>query len=91
MGKVSLLPIMLAGFLDACASDEWTGFVYPNRSDLTHHREIGFFDSLQACRDAAYATMHRNNWLTSGDYECGLNCSVRAEYGGLQVCEETKR
>ncbi len=88
--KALLTSILLAGALDACSPDEWTGFVYPNRSDLTKHIEIGAFDSFEGCQSSAINTMRRNNWQVSGDYECGLNCRP-SEYGGLQVCEETKR
>ena len=88
--KVALTFVLLAGALDACSPDEWTGFVYPNRSDLTKHIEIGAFDSFEGCKTSAINTMRQNNWQASGDYECGRNCRP-SEYGGWQVCKETKR
>ena len=67
------------------------GFVYPNKADLTQHIEIGVFSSLEECREAAQDKLVLSGWASSGDYECGLNCEQKAEYGDLFVCKETSR
>ena len=33
-------------------SEEWTGFAYPNKNNLTTHIKVGEFETLQHCRDA---------------------------------------
>jgi len=71
--------------------DEWEGFVYPNRADLTVHRNIGVYDSIEGCRDAAISKLEALNALIKGDYECGLNCEERDGFGSIKICEETKR
>jgi hypothetical protein len=76
--------------LAACREEQWDGFVYPSRADLTQHIVIGQFSSLESCRNEAYATLERNGWAPSGDYECGLNCKPWGS-SGMMVCEETQR
>ena len=75
--------VLLALSLTACG-EEWTAFAYPDKNDLTVHKEFGPFESLEACRDAAMAAIDINR----GDYECGLNC----EAGSYPlICEKTLR
>jgi hypothetical protein len=62
--------------------DEWTGFAYPDRNDLTRSTYVGTFDNRYSCLAAASEAAGRH-----GAYECGLNCR-RDEYG-LYVCRET--
>lgn len=83
MIRIALLSAAL--LLSGCHNepDEWSGFVYPNKTDLTDSANIGVYDSLEACRSAAGATLNEKG-STNGDYECGLNCS-----GSL--CEKTSK
>ena len=74
----------------ACSGDEWTGFVYPSSANLTVHREIGVFKSLEACRTSARAYLADLQATDSGDYECGRNCRPDDTLG-VSVCEETLR
>lgn len=75
--------------LFACSvEDTWEGVIYPNKNDLTHHRNIGKFSSLEECRTATLGILEELNALTRGDYECGLNCKD-SDYSGIRVCEET--
>jgi len=68
--------------------DEWTGFVYPDRNNLTQHIEIGTFKKLEECRNVAILTMQNNGWATKGDFECGLNCNSSTM---PMICKETSR
>jgi len=72
-------------------SDDWEGFVYPNRDNLNIHTNIGSYTSLENCRSAALSTLARISSIEKGDYECGLNCEVREGMGGIKVCEKTER
>lgn len=77
--------------LTGCLEEEWMGFVYPNRADLTEHIEIGVYSSLEQCRAAAQDKLVLSGRVNTGDYECGLSCERKAEFGGLYVCKETAR
>lgn len=72
------------------SSDEWRPFYYPNAPDLTEHIEGPTVDTLEQCRDWIDGeSISRSQEYGEFDYECGLNCSIRSNYGGLLVCEET--
>jgi hypothetical protein len=64
---------------------QWDGFVYPDRSNLTRSVYVGKFKTLEDCRVAALAILGQNR---QGDYECGLNCKPQ---GGINVCSRTER
>lgn len=72
--------------------DRWTGFIYPDASNLLVDRPAGDHPSLEACRAAALGMIEINEWRNS-DYECGLNCKVQGgrESVGPMICEETKK
>lgn len=74
--------------LSGC-SDRWDGFVYPNKNNLSEHVNIGEFNTLQACRDAALSALA--SMRGSGDYECGLDCDDGRKMGGIKVCKKTLR
>jgi hypothetical protein len=86
--SILILTVLILGTLIGCSKEEWSGFVYPNKNDLTDHRSIGTFTSLEQCRDVAVSLMSSSNWH-NGDYECGLNCK-NSSYGVL-VCDQTLR
>lgn len=81
-----LLPVALS-LLVGC-EQQWDGFVYPDRGNLTNHIGVGTFNSLEECRSAAVDRLERMNALYTGDYECGLNCD-RSEFP--MICEKTER
>jgi hypothetical protein len=83
--------ITLVLLLSSCFEEEWEGFVYPNKNDLTVHRNIGVYESLESCRAAALNTLTHISTIEKGDYECGLNCENRSDMGGIKVCEKTER
>ncbi len=84
-----LLAVVVSTLLFGC-SEEWEGFVYPNRGNLLVDIPIGTFKSLQECRAAAQARLEQLGALERGDYECGLNCK-RREDSRLAICERTER
>lgn len=74
-----------------CGSNSWEGFVYPNKNDLTQHRSLGSFPSLEACRAAARRYLADLGSRERGDYECGKNCKDSSSLRGTRVCDETLR
>jgi hypothetical protein len=81
------LGLALIGATAACDYffQEWDGFVYPDRSNLTRSTYVGKFKTLEDCRAGALAALGTNR---QGDYECGLNCKPR---NGVNVCSRTER
>jgi hypothetical protein len=86
-----LLVISSALLLSSCFKEEWEGFVYPNKNDLTAHRNIGVYESLESCRAASHDMLSRISSINKGDYECGLNCEYRSDMGSIKICERTER
>ena len=62
-------------------------FVYPNKSDLTVHREFGPYKSEKEARTQARSKMAK---YPDGDYEIGKNCKKRTG-SSLWICDETIR
>ena len=86
---VLTMVLLLVGYfvIGGLGEDEWVGFVYPNKNDLTTHQEIGAYLTLADCRSAALATIDAGGWRGNADYECGLNC----RRGSLpMICEKTE-
>ena len=86
----ALISILLVG----CAEpNDWRGWVYPDAADLTQDIMLGSFKSLDQCRAAALRVGQelKTNTGVAFDYECGRNCEMDEELGGLYVCEETVR
>jgi hypothetical protein len=53
-------------------TDRWTGFIYPNKSNLSNNLNIGKLKSLDECRIAAFNSLRKISSLSQGDFECGL-------------------
>jgi hypothetical protein len=77
--------------ISGCFEEKWEGFVYPNANDLTISKNIGIFPSLEACRDAAISSLSSISSIRAGDYECGLNCEIRKNLGGIKICDKTEQ
>lgn len=97
---IILILIIFVGrylYINHFKKEEWTGFFYPNAEDLSEWTESSeVFKDIESCRDWV---LYQRNIAHSknpefydnfgySDYECGLNCEFRAEYG-LNVCEKT--
>ena len=80
-----LVGLILAVPLSGCFKDEWSGYVYPDKHNLSEHEYIGKFKSLEICREEALDALNNLGSSTrKGDYECGLNCDG-------SVCDKTER
>lgn len=94
---LAIVLVMSAGSVQAgmFSKDVWTGFVYPDVTDLTVHKDIGGYGSLPACREAAFETMkslldqeqYKGN---TANFECGLNCEYDNKIG-INICEKTEQ
>ena len=67
----------------------WTGWVYPDASNLTVEVKLGEFPDFEQCQATAIAALRSLGAAESGDYECGRQCKFRPELG-LNVCKETR-
>ena len=86
MSKRFLIVIIVIGALFALKkyTDQWTGIIYPDKSNLSNFKNIGEFKSLEQCRNEAISVLYKIVAEHKGDFECGLNCK------GV-VCEETSK
>ena len=87
-GRVALTAT-LGLLFGACGAEEWTGTIYPDRSNLTIYTSVGTFDSLESCRQACKSGLADREATADGGYECGLNCET-SEYG-IMICDRTER
>lgn len=87
----SIIAVLVSVAVIGCFKEEWEGFVYPNKNNLTEHINIGTYKSLEACRASAIDALNKTSSASAGDYECGLNCELRSGMSGIKVCEETER
>lgn len=88
--KSNQISLILSLLLTGC-SDQWEGFVYPNKDDLTNHIGIGSYKSLEDCRASALDALEKVSSVDRGDYECGLNCKADSSLGGIKICKVTLR
>ena len=95
--NIRLVVLAVAGLAMAgCddAGESWWGVVYPDRSDLMHYEDIGYFPNVEACRARAVQRLSILEASTGlvGDYECGLNCREGPGTGNnVRICQETLR
>lgn len=77
--------------VSGCFKEEWEGFIYPNKNNLSEHINIGSYTSLEECRVSAIKALNKISSVSAGDYECGLNCESKNSMDGVKVCEKTER
>jgi len=70
-------------------SGAWTGWVYPDASDLTRSVRLGEFKNFDQCQQAAISGL-RSLRVEDGDYECGRRCKFNPTYG-MDICKETRK
>lgn len=80
-------------YTGTCYSDEWKGWVYPDKKDLSNDYPVGTFNTLEECREASRSLLMKASTLTEGTYECGLNCKPMFPNlsDSAEVCKETKK
>ena len=83
----ALICTVVFSLLACSGGDDFRLFVYPNKDDLTVHREFGPYESVKEARTQARNQMAK---YTDGDYEIGKNCKKNAG-SSLWVCDETFR
>jgi hypothetical protein len=87
-----LLVLIVASFLAGCddRAPEWTGWVYPNRNDLTLSVSLGGFKTFEQCQQASIDRLRGFSDPDAGDYECGFKCRWSPTLG-INVCKETRK
>lgn len=68
----------------------WTGWVYPDASDLTQSVRLGEFKNFEQCQEAAINGLRSLSVADVGDYECGRGCRFDSNYG-MDICKETRK
>ena len=88
MTRISFFLTLILFGLSGC-TDEWTGFIYPDKNNLYTDITLGHFDSLEQCRASALKVIQLAEWETESDYECGLNCEVMGSKP--YICADTAK
>ena len=79
-------------FLAGCdIFHRWDALVYTNRFDLKNAIDVGTFNSLEACREAAQEKLRELRVGEIGGYICGENCLVKVGFGPTRMCARTAR
>jgi len=85
---ILVLGLLWGGTAYAGWFGKWSGYIYPDASDLTVHVPAGTqYASLEECRNACVGIIRTNNWQNA-DYECGYKCKFK---DGINICKETSR
>ena len=90
MRLAALALLALAGCDDR--PDQWDAFLYNESDDgsVTEYTIEGF-KTFELCQQAAQSELLRHGKGPTQDYECGYKCGPSAEYGGMNVCKETRK
>lgn len=85
--------LLASGALAGCDDRprQWDAFVYPDRNNLAVSEKIAGFKTFELCQEAAINRLRSQPDPDAGDYECGYRCGPDPRYGGLNVCEETRK
>ena len=70
--------------------DQWDAFIYTG-DDLLTNETIRGFKSFELCQQAAIDRLRDERPDGGGDYECGYRCGPSEQYGGINVCKETRK
>ena len=82
--------IVLTAFLASCDDrpNQWDAFVYPDVENMESYQVIKGFKTFELCQQASLEQLRSSP--TEGDYECGYKCGPNEDYGGINVCKETR-
>lgn len=72
--------------------DQWDAYLYNESDDgsITEYAIKGF-KSFEHCQRAAQRELLMHGKGPVQDYECGYRCGPSEQYGGLNVCKETRK
>jgi len=71
--------------------DQWDAFVYADAGNLDAVETIRGFKSFELCQQAAIERLRSKPNPDGGDYLCGYMCGPNANFGGRNVCKETRK
>ncbi|MBU4479899.1 hypothetical protein KKG48_00440 [Patescibacteria group bacterium] len=72
-------------------NDNWIGFYYPDKNDLTEYKQSQKYKTVEECRDwvdSQVSIYNPNDEVY--DYECGKNCKKDGS-SDLYICKETTK
>lgn len=93
MGARILLLIGLVVGVHGCDDrpDQWDAYIYsPSDDGSISEFTIRGFKTFELCQQAAQSELLRHGRGENQDYECGYKCGPNADFGGLNVCKETR-
>ncbi len=94
MIKNLLLAATTVFILTACMGEaepqEWTSFIYPDKTNQKRSMESGIYPSLKICQEASIAKLKTLDLQSRGDYRCGLDCQYH-EGMKTQICKQMKK
>ena len=86
--KLFFLLVIGAGCVDE-SKKIWEAVIYPSGVGVPNMKfELGNYETLEQCRDAAKIKLKSMRIESSGDYQCRKNC--RFDESGNKKCEETE-
>lgn len=87
--KISVSASLL--ILAACDDrpDQWDAYIYHDIENMDAVEMIRGFKTFELCQQAARDRLQ--SVTGNGDYECGHKCGPSEEYGGMNLCKETRK
>ncbi|PPK62926.1 hypothetical protein B0F89_101125 [Malaciobacter marinus] len=77
--------------LSACSNEtkkeEWTSWVYPDKSNTKRSMKNGVYKSLEECKQASINKIEELDLSKKASYKCGLNCTYH-ENMKTDVCKK---
>lgn len=72
--------------------DQWDAYLYNESDDgsITEYTIKGF-KTFELCQRAAQRELLMHGKGPVQDYKCGYKCAFSERFGGLNVCEETRK
>ncbi len=86
-----VLAAMIIGAAGCDIFHRWDAVVYINKFDLGNSIDIGTFDTLEACREAALNKLAELKAGELSSYICGENCLVKNGFDNTRMCARTSR
>ncbi|MBA4308660.1 MAG: hypothetical protein C0429_18180 [Sphingopyxis sp.] len=87
-----LLLLVAAALLSAGCDDrpnQWDAYIYQDVENMDSVELIRGFKTFELCQAAAINRLQSTPG--DGDYKCGYKCGPNEEYGGMNMCKETRK